>query len=489
MPQHLGVFFCDLSASQKKDAEARSAKSGTLARGATVHELRLIGSNPNLGWGLESSFDDGGKGQPIDALTEDLLAFASHLYQADQLIKRPQKKPHPWIREIELHVGVQDERLWNDQATELTDLLHNLTHDTFRLSFYQRADTRPVLRLPATGPSVGGGVCVFSTHFKSVFGIACQSERGDLIASVRYGPGSPKSSQQKLIAEISRVTNPFSVIAFRLMPVNLPSLERTQRSLGFLQVALAAGLARRLGLPRIQLFDDAVSSYHLRDRQICGPGYAVRDTHPQFLWQTLHVFEKLKVVKDLKINNPFQFYTATQILACLSGKNPKARQALLLQKTDSCLEKDLAKALSPNWKGTVPHCGCCFPCKLRRLAALAADLETRNAHRAYAIDPLNDQIPSAVLQGLGTNLKRRVEAYHIKGLSDFKDHLENFQKGPSDIRDPFIPEEIRNMSSTKLLLVASPPGPPKAEVTVADMFQSIFDAHARFYREVQTFLP
>jgi hypothetical protein len=495
MPSNQGIFFCDLSAKQREVAEKSSKTSDALARGAVVHDLRLAGDNPNLDWELESGLGDGGEGVPIDDLTIDLLAFAAHLYQADRLLKRPEKQPkedtraRAWYRIVELHIGVKHQELWNSRATDLARLLGDITHDTFRLSFYHRDDTIPALLLPMTAPPIEGGICVFSTHFNSVFGIACQSEQGDLIASVRYGPGSPKRSQYELIEEIARVTNPFPFIAFRLTPIKLSSVERTQRTLGFLQFALAAGLARRLGLARIQIFSDAISSYHFRQRQICGgSGFAIRDTRPDFLWQTLNVLEQLGIVKDLKIRNPFQFSTAAEVLSCLSGKNQHIRRALLLQKTDSCLEKDLAKALRQNWKGAVPHCGCCFPCKLRRLAALAAGLETTGEYDAYAIDPLNPDIPSAKLEGLGGNLRLRADAYH-GGLPDFKSYLDFFQAGPAAILDPLIRPEIQRLSSEKFFLDSSAPGAPDPQPTAAHIFQWIVGVHARFRDQVQEFFP
>jgi hypothetical protein len=475
MPKQ-GVFFCDLSASQK--ALAQKASNPT--------ELSFIGAEPNLEWELIPKSLNQVK---VDDLTEDLLAFASHLYQADRLLKRPADDKDRWVREFELHVGVHDESLWNDLANELAKILKIITRDVFHLFFYRLEGLRPSLLLPMTVPSGAEAICVFSTRFNSAFGMASAQE--NLIASVRYGPDRPKDRQIKLIDTIGTIqranTNAqdISFVAFRLTPVGLPSVERTQRTLGFLQFALAACLARRFRLTRVQLFDDAVSSYHLRPLQICGPGYAVRDTRPDFLWQALEFFKNLDAnFIGIGIQNLFQFSTATDILDLSKHWNAKDRQTLLT-KTDSCLEKELAKALRPNWNGAVPHCGCCFPCKLRRLAALAAGLESESDYSAYAINPLDDLKPN-VLQNLSKIHAPRVREYHIKGLKDFRNYLSNFQTGSVTIADPYIQREIYNLSWDKFILDIAPPnvGPP----TPSHIFQRIIDVHARFNNQVKAFL-
>jgi hypothetical protein len=482
------VFFCDLTAAQRKTAEAEfSRRSGAAA--ATFHDSNLVATKRNLEWKLEpEGIDESGEGDPLDDLTEDLLAFALHVYQADRDVKRPASdfSKDWWSRRIELHVGVRDEQLWNDQRIDLARILSDSTRDTFRLYFYHRDEDRPPLRLPASVPPVDGGICIFSTRFNSVFGFASQLAQGSLIASVRYGPDSPKSTQLDLIREIQRLTGGFSSIGFRLTPIERPSAERTQRTLGFLQFALAAGLARRLGIGRIQLFDDAISSYHLQPDQICGPGKAVRDTRPDILRQTLNVFERLKITikEQLQVHNPFQFLTAGQVLQ-LPDKLTLNQRKDLLARTDNCLEKDLARALRANWDDAVPHCGCCFPCKMRRLAALVAGLETKTKFGAYAINPLRPRAVGGL--NLSENHAKRFEDYHNKGVPAFKSYLRQF-KGTS-VSNPITWRTITELSSEKLFLGGTPPGVTTATITAVDIQRWITDAHQRFSKEVRPFFP
>jgi hypothetical protein len=476
------VFRCDLSPSQAREVEASVGASGRSR--VVFHSLNLIGDSPNLTWELKAEHGDDTGGDALDDLTEDLLAVASHIYQADRVVRRS-SRPMGWSRLIELHIGVRLVKAWKDEKTEIEAVLRNVTQDTFRLFFYERVENRPSLRLPAIDSPVIGGICIFSTRFTSAFGFVTQLAQGSLIASVRYGPDSPKSAQDRLVKEISALTEGFHLIGFRLTPSNLDSVERTQRTLGFLQLALAASLARRQGVRKIQLFDDAVSSYHLQPRQLCGPGFAVRDTRPDFLSQTYEIFKRLTVAdRELEILHPFQFSTAVQMLQMPKTLTKKQRQSLLA-KTDSCLEKDLAIKLRPRWKDSAPHCGCCFPCKMRRLAALAAGLETPQDYSAYAINPLRRYD----VRKLGKNLAKRVEEYHNKGLSALKNYLQGFKgRSVSNPINPMTKITIASLASPKLLFGPTPgaPGTTNPEVVIAKW---IIDIHEQFGKEVLRFIP
>lgn len=483
-----GVFYCDLSETERNRAAQWSRRRGVKARAEPTLEklLTLIGRKPNLTWFAETSLKNGDL-QPINELTEDLLAVAAHVYQADRLVRRPEGLKH-WVREIELHIGVHNKNLWQKQALELGRILSKITHDQFRLRFYPLppGQKRPSLNMPAI-LRANSGICVFSSHFVPVFGIARESTANDLVASVRYDPASPKERQQRILQCIRQMTNDFPYFAFRLHSRDNPC-ERTQRTSGFLQFSLAAALARSTGLNKIRLFGDCVSSYHLQTRQICGPGFFVHDTRPDFLHRSRDVFRNLRILqKQVDVENPYQFSTAVEVLGGLRGPVQGQVLASLLQETDSCLEKPLAKKLTTkSWDGRVPHCGCCFPCKMRRLAALGSGLESSEDLAAYAIDPLNPQISGTKLARIGPNLQRRVEVYHGKGLLMLKHYLGLFDRQPLD---PNLQEEVNYLKAPQFIMTAAAPFVPNTSTAPQQHADLIVEVHKRFWNQIRKYLP
>jgi hypothetical protein len=153
----------------------------------------------------------------------------------------------------------------------------------------------------------------------------------------------------------------------------------------------------------------------------------------------------------------------------------------LLAQTDNCLEKELAKALRKNWKDAPPHCGCCFPCKMRRLAALGAHLEDPDDFRAYAINPLRKHDVGK----LGRNLGERVKKYHNEGLPLLKSYLRDFKDGK--VKNPFTRQLLVPLKSTKLVFGTPPPDAP-GTLSEDDVERGIIEVHENFGRQVLKYL-
>ncbi|HXQ38395.1 MAG TPA: hypothetical protein VN843_30625, partial [Anaerolineales bacterium] len=357
--------------------------------------------------------------------SEDLVACACHVYQADRVISRGNK----WHRELEFHIAVSKKDLWNTLAPQLKKIIERLTGDDVRFQFYDLLKKRKELRLPE--PVVGprpGGICIFSDNLDAVVGLFRESNNKPLIASFRYEQNSYRT-QDRLIRNILNSTNAQEYIRFGIT-TKQGKREATERTSGFLQLALAAAVLKGPGRGRaqkIQVFGNGFSSYHLREYQLCGGSrLPVRDTHPQFLrfvQDLMATLYKEDTEPSIEIINPFQFLTPADVLAQLIAMG-QAHLKLFFDSND-CSEKVLAQRL---WKGnSAAHCGCCFSCKIRYLAALIAGVYTGGYSAAgYAFDPLKSPAPTKIKADLGRYLAEKVTTFHDNGLYPFADYVRNF---------------------------------------------------------------
>jgi hypothetical protein len=473
------IFFCDLDNDQVTQAKKWSRKNGVMREGPNEYRLSLRRAKPDIELRVDSNVD--GRLIKTHKVTQDLIACACFIYQADRMIKRPDD----WNRYTELHIGVHEVRKWNLQSTQLKKILELLTRDFVRIRFYPLKQSRNELALPELVGQYEGGVCVFLDDLDAVAGAAIVHDSNPIVASYRYGPGYPLENQQNLIRKILTFTNPIKHVGFRINPISLDSPETTQRTNGFLQLALASAVTQSDSsrtLSKIQVFANGVTSYHLRGRQLCGPGLSVRDTNPEVLKYTQNLFQSLFPGREpFKILNPFQFHTPTQVLKELRDRftddQGYTRALELFAQTNNCSEKGIARIFA------VPYCGCCYSCKLRRLAALPAAFDTGGNHDGYAIDPLDPGIPPQIVAGLSPHkhLWKRFEDYHKKGLPIFKSYIKTFSKTADEIlAAPEIGETIKRLASQGLDL-----GGQKA---VQSMQSEIVALHQRFAKEVSPYI-
>lgn len=471
------IFFCDLDQNQKSAAITWSKVNGVLGRGGSKHTLsfdkdvKLKINSPNMG-----SLSDA-----IGQTSEDLIACACHVYQADRIISRGNK----WHRELEFHIAVSKKDLWNTLALQLKMIIERLTGDDVRFQFYDLTKKRKELRLPGlvVGPRPGG-ICIFSDNLDAVVGLFRESNNKPLIASFRYEQNSYRT-QDRLIRTILNSTNAQEYIRFGII-TSKGKREATERTSGFLQLALAAAVLKGPGRGRtqtIQVFGNGFSSYHLREYQLCGGSrLPVRDTHPEFLRFVQDLMETL--YKDdeepaIEIINPFQFLTPSDVLAQLLGIGP-AHLKLFLDSND-CSEKVLAQRL---WKGkSAAHCGCCFSCKIRYLAALIAGVYTGGYSAAgYAFDPLKSPAPTRIKANLGRNLAAKVTTFHDNGLYLFADYVRYFLSKKT-MTNSGISVVIRRLAAINLDMSGQKNSSPAA------VEAAIEQVHSNFANEADRYLP
>jgi hypothetical protein len=464
------IFFCDLNAAQIKEAKAWSNANGAMRRDHNEHRLTFAG---NIQLKVDTNEDNL---KNVDNLTKDLIASACFIYQADRMITRPPK----WFRELEFHIGVHDRKLWGASASQLSKIIRHLTRDTVRIQFYKFEGTRAALNLPRLVGQREGGVCVFGDNIDAVAGAAIVHGANAIVASYRYGPENPAKYNHGLINQIEKLTRPLDYVGFRIMPRKLAVRDPTQRTKGFLQLALAAAVARGIGLDNvehIQVFGNGISSYHLRNFQLCGSGYSVRDTHPLLLKLVQELFQRLfGDDQGLKVVNQFQYLTPSAVLHQLLQSLTKDDAQKLFGEINNCSERNLARLSG------VSHCGCCFSCKVRRLAALGVKFEQKDDYSTYATDPLVNKVAPGFKSKLSPRYKKRVEDYHEKGLFGFKRYIEGFrQQNDEDIISiTDIGKEIIDLASETLDVGGIR--------TVQDMQTQIIKLHKQFAAEATPYL-
>ena len=468
------IFFCDLSADQIKTAKTWSTANGAMRRDHTEHKL-TFGKSIQLE--VNTNPENRASVKNVDHLTKDLIASACFIYQADRMITRPQK----WFRELEFHIGVHESGLWKSSASHLDKILRHLTRDTVRTQFYKFAGKRDVLNLPRLVGQREEGVCVFGDNLDAIAGATIVNGANGIVASYRYGPPErPAKYHHALFDQIEKLTRPLDYVGFRIIPQTLSRPDPTQRTKGFLQLALAAAVASGIGLENVeqlQVFGNGISSYHLKNYQLCGTGYSVRDTHPLFLKLVQELFKRLfSDSQGLRVVNQFQYLTPSGVLQQLLGSLAEEDARKLFAETNNCSERSLAQSFG------VSHCGCCFSCKVRRLAALAAKLEEKNDFTPYATDPLVNKVPSGFKSKLSKPNKDRVEEYHERGLFGLKRYIQGFRQ-PKDediISLAGIGREITDLATETLDVGGIR--------TVQDMQKEIIKLHKQFADEANPYI-
>jgi hypothetical protein len=481
------IFFCDLTSAQiDNEAKPRSV-SKKIARPPgdelIEHSVSFMQDKQRTGQvnrekNIQASVDEikDTQSKELDNLSEDLIACACHIYFADRMIARPKT----WFRELEFHIGVHDKKLWESLADQLKKIIGFLTRETIRFFFYDFPGKRLPLSLPQLTGQRNGGVCVFGDNLDAVAGATIVSKTNAIVATFRYGAESP--SERVALDRIETLTRPLDCVGFRIIPQGIDVREPTQRTRGFLQLALAAVVAQAIStdkIKEIQVFGNGISSYHLYEMQLCGSGHAVRDTHPVFLNYAQQFFQKLFSVApdDVKIINQFQYLTPSAILRELKRSFTRKEQAYeFYGKINGCTERNLAKIFNKS------HCGCCFSCKVRRLAALSVEFEKRDDHSAYATNPLVSRVKPAFKNKLGPDsyYTERVKSYHENGLPGFKSYIENFMQPDAEIMKLIeIGRQIRDLASESLHF--------GGERQTTSMQTEIIDLHRRFAQEALPF--
>lgn len=159
-------------------------------------------------------------------------------------------------------------------------------------------------------------------------------------------------------------------------------IEESQRSRSFLYTAIALAVASASQTKRIHVFENGVTSMNFARRQDLINGRASRTTHPKSL-RLLQALYSLVMERPFTILAPYFSKTKTEVVKKLKdGAHPE-----FISSTVSC-------GRTIRHPGQATHCGTCFQCIDRRIAAYAAEAEGYDHAGLYYDDVISTDIVS-----------------------------------------------------------------------------------------------
>jgi 7-cyano-7-deazaguanine synthase in queuosine biosynthesis len=325
----------------------------------------------------------------------DLLELAAYVFAADRAAFRGPTDAveyHAWHRAMFFVVKVRDAEFWNRPKVKeklgkalrfmTGDLEYNFDflpgHRTLPSSLFDKEEFATTHQGPAS-------VALFSGGLDSLAGVLERLETTNeevFLISHRSGQPTTKRTQAHLAQALCRDypgrVHPYS---FDCGLANERGPEETQRTRAFLFGSIAFAVAHRLGLDSFFAYENGVTSLNFIRRQDLMSARASRTTHPQTHALMADFLAEVHG-GPVKVVNPFWTKTKADVFTILDrvkGRN-------LISSAVSCSKT--FQRLS----GGATHCGCCFQCVDRRIAAYAAGLQDIDNAGIYSTDIFRKRI-------------------------------------------------------------------------------------------------
>lgn len=333
----------------------------------------------------------------VPGVSMDLLEIAAYVFAADQALTRGGVVKFDygdsWRRKLRFVIPVRCLAVWQRPAIQLALVaaLEFLTDDEFEFEFRQATDPampeQYLVDCVAPSGTEFQEVILFSGGLDSLCGaveqLLVKGHRGVLVS--HRSSSRVFGRQQALFNTLHQLATEKS----RPLPLHVNvtvnkgkdhNRDFNQRSRSFVFASIAAVVARQIGLPRIQFYENGCTSLNLPVSPELIGARASRTTHPQTLALFGELFSLLFDV-PFQVQSPYQLCTKSEIL----GRLREQGHADLCKLTCSC--------------GTVwgaqedrPHCGHCSQCVERRVSVLAAGLtDEQDPPGRYASDPLTGE--------------------------------------------------------------------------------------------------
>lgn len=371
-----------------------SRPAGT-SQDARVLSLSYLKDDPNRPVNLKlPSFVDQVYHLPPRIL--DLLEIAAYVFAADRWAYRGPKVAvefHAWVRSMRFVIRVREADFWNrpEVKNKLTAVLVFMTGDReYAFEFLPGHSTSPTslfdreeFKIEPRGPA---SVVLFSGGLDSLAGVLerLRSTQEDIyLISHRSGQPSTKRTQKRLVDALTKVyPERIHHYAFECGLSHETAAEETQRTRAFLFGSIAFALAHRLSLTEFFAYENGITSLNLLRRQDLINARASRTTHPKTHALMSRFLSEVRGT-PVRVLNPFWQRTKTdvfQLLDQVGGRN-------LIGSAVSC-------GRTFQRLGHATHCGCCFQCVDRRLAAYASGLHDVDNCGIYSKDIFVDPIDS-----------------------------------------------------------------------------------------------
>lgn len=337
-----------------------------------------------------------------DATTRDFLDLAVSVYIADEVSAR-KHAPDGWNRPFDLLFPVKEPTRWEAATGPLAATLAKLSGDEFSFAWPERS-ALPSLGKHRLGLPMGfDSVCLFSGGIDSLLGAYKLIAEGKKVLLVGHQADPTAASAQKTLAWelMKNFPGQAHLIQCRVARstierprYKLPEkVEETHRPRSFLFLAIAIAVARAARIDDIYIPENGLIALN-SPLQVSRVGtLSTRTAHPAYLGLFLDSASRVGAYQGT-IRNPFLYESKTDMLR---GLDPALKASVL--RSVSCARPSRYKQMK------VRHCGYCVPCIYRRVALMAADLDSP---QDYAFD---------VFRGL-SGLTRHKQA-DFRALVDF----------------------------------------------------------------------
>ena len=326
-------------------------------------------------------------GSKLDPIILDLYNIALVVYVWDITTDRSGTTP----RDFRCLISVSNADKWNLVKPLLEGTLRFLTGDTFAFNFVQghKPSGDFVFKKDKDEQK---SVVLFSGGLDSLAGFKWDVD--NKIASVLVshpGAGIISKAQRKLVKALEKIVHTKlewnQIRATAQQGKELQGTVPTQFSRSFLYLTLGAIFALKLGIAKLQIYENGVLAHNipLTQARIYS---STRTVHPQFLKSYQEILDEL-YRNCITVSNPFVDRTKGEVVALLNADGYREQA----KTTISCSE---VQALWRRGVKTrkVRHCGICFPCIVRRVAMNYAGLYEQDARYADDIELAYPKIPN-----------------------------------------------------------------------------------------------
>jgi len=361
----------------------------------------------------------------------DLLEIAAYVFAADRLAHRGPREAveyHAWPRSMNFFIRVREPKFWNQKQVKnkLIEALVFMTGDhEYSFEFFSGHSTPPVSLFDseefAIAPEGPASVVLFSGGLDSLSGVLERLQTtNEVLYLISHSSRQPstKRTQNKLVDALKKMyKGRINHYSFECGLTHERAAEETQRTRAFLFGTIAFALAHRLSLNATFAYENGVTSLNLLRRQDLINAKASRTTHPKTHYLMSQFLSEVEG-STIEILNPFWDKTKADIFTLLNknkGEN-LIGSAVSCSKTFQLLE-------------SATHCGCCFQCIDRRLAAYAAGLQDVDNVGIYSSNIFIDSIGSLETKTTALDYIRQAidfaktteDAFSIARLSELAD--------------------------------------------------------------------
>lgn len=315
----------------------------------------------------------------------DALDIAVLVYIADELVRREESEDG-WSRLFECIVPVQDPLRWQASEAALRDTLSTLSGDVYRFTWLRRGPLPAMPRRRRFLPSGYDVACLFSGGLDSFLGAYRLLSEGRKVLLVGHQAEGITASAQTDLARFlrQRFPNACSLIQCRVAraPIAEPrfvlpeKVEDSHRPRSLLFLVLALAVARAAGINELVIPENGLIALNVPLQRSRIGTLSTRTAHPRYLAALLDFFAAAGLFTG-RLWNPFLFQSKTDMLRDLPGELHAAAQ-----RSVSCSHAGRVPRRLSGRPG-VNHCGYCVPCVYRRVALMAAGIDSP---RQYAVN-------------------------------------------------------------------------------------------------------